>query len=70
MKIPKYIEKALNDRVKAANKWTEADMIIGRFLIEKGLEEKVETYDLFGGVEGIVNPEESVERIREVIKEA
>lgn len=70
MKIPKYIEKALNDRVKAANKWSEADLIIGRFLVKKGLDDKADTCDFFGGVEAIVNPEESAERIREVIKEA
>ena len=70
MKIPKYIEKALKDRVNAANKWNEADSIISIFLVKKGLDEKVDTSDFFGGVEGIVNPENSADRIRTAIKEA
>ena len=33
MKIPKYIEKALDDRVKAADKFNSTDLIISNFVI-------------------------------------
>ena len=67
MKIPKYIEKALEQRVKAAEKFNETDNLISRWLEEKGIE--VEIYDTHGGVDSIVNPDASADRIREAILE-
>lgn len=65
MQIPKYIEKALEQRVKAAEKFNETDYLISTWLDEKGID--VEIFDTHGGVEAIVNPDESAERIREAI---
>lgn len=66
MKIPKYIEKALDDRVKAADKLNSADLIISEFIEKHDI--NVEDYDYRDGVEAIVNPDASAERIREAIK--
>ena len=67
MKIPKYIENALNKRQKAAYDWNDADFVISRFIHENGLEDEIDTADFNGGVEAIVNPAESNERIRQAI---
>lgn len=66
MKIPKYIEKALDDRVKAANKFNTTDLIISNFIDKYEID--VDTEDFHGGVESIVNPDASADRIREAIK--
>lgn len=67
MNIPKYIEKALNDRVKAAYKFIEADNIISEYLEKHNFDEDVDTSDFRGGVEALVNPDASAERIRQAI---
>lgn len=66
MNIPKYIEKALNDREKAADKFNSADYIISEFIEKHDI--VVENYDYRGGVESIVNPSASAARIREAIE--
>lgn len=62
MKIPKYIEKALADRAKAAYKFNSADHIITQYIEKHDID--VEQYDYCGGVEAIVNPDASADRIR------
>lgn len=65
MKIPKYIEKALDDREKAAYKFNSADYIISQFIEKHNI--VAESYDYRSGVESIVNPSASAARIREAI---
>ena len=65
MRIPKHIEQALNRRMKSAYVFNETDYIISTYLDKMGIE--TETYDTHGGVEAIVNPYESAERIRKAI---
>ena len=62
MQIPKYIEKALECRINAAEKFNDADIVISDFIEKHNIE--VETYDYHGGVDSIVNPDDSAERIR------
>lgn len=66
MQIPKYIEKALERRVNAAEKFNNADIIISDFIEKYDID--VEIYDYHGGVESIVNPDDSAERIRQAIQ--
>lgn len=66
MKIPKYIEKALNSRVKAADKFNSTDYIISEFIERYDIE--VEPCDYRGGVEALVNPDAICERIRQAIE--
>lgn len=65
MQIPKYIEKALEQRVKAAEKFNEADYIVSAYLDKMGIE--ADMWNTHGGANAIVNPHESAERIREAI---
>lgn len=65
MKIPKYIEQALDRRVKSAIRLNEADMVITDFIIKNDI--VVESYDYATGVEMYANPYESANRIREAI---
>ena len=65
MKIPKYIEKALQQREKTALKLNEADMVITDFIKKNGI--IVESCDYWGGVEIYTNPYESANSIREAI---
>lgn len=65
MKIPKYIEEALQRRVRAATAFNEADWIISTWLAKNGID--CEDFDTYGGVESIVNPVSSANRIRECI---
>ena len=66
MKIPKFIEKALNDRVSAATKFNNADLIISEWCDKNGI--YLESHDCYGGVESLVNPYESAERISQAIR--
>lgn len=66
MKIPKYIEKALDDRVKAADKFNGADRIITQFIEKHDID--VNSEDYLGGAESLVNPDASADRIREAIE--
>ncbi len=65
MKIPKYIEQALNRRTKLAVQLDEADMVIFEFITKNDID--VESCDYAGGVEMYANPYDSAERIREAI---
>lgn len=66
MKIPRHIKNAINRRVRTAIAWNESDYIISLWCRGNGIE--LNTEDCFGGVEGILNPEESAKRIQEAIK--
>ena len=67
MRIPKYVEEAINRRTRAAIAWINADTLISNFIHKNGLEDVIDTADYAGGVEGIMNPEESGERIKQAI---
>lgn len=67
MKIPKYIENALDRRVRAAETLSDMDKIITDFINDNGIE--AEECDYLTGVEMYANPCASAERIRKAIKE-
>lgn len=69
MKVPKYIEAALERRKRAARAWLEADGILTKFIISKGLDTVIASEDFGGGVEGLTNAEESNRCIRQAIEE-
>jgi len=63
MKIPKYIVKALERRVRLAIQLDNTCQIIDDFIIKNGLEDEIDTADFLGGVEIYVNPRESADAI-------
>lgn len=65
MKAPKYIIRALQERVNAAIKFNNADYVVSQWLEKNDID--VETYDTYGGVEAIVNPVDSQRRILSAI---
>lgn len=65
MKIPNEIENALKRRTAAAIEWIEADYIVSQFIDENDID--CEDYDYHGGVDAIVNPAASANRIRKAI---
>lgn len=65
MKIPKYIDQALNLRTKSAVQLNKADTVIADFIIKNDI--AVESYDYCSGVEMYANPYDSEDRIREAI---
>lgn len=65
MRVPKYIEEALNKRAKLADKFNHYDLIISQFIDNNGVE--VEEYDYHGGCESIVNPYNSSARVYKAI---
>ena len=67
MKIPKYIDEALRKRSDAAYRFLKYDFIVSEWICNNGLEEYIEPEDFYGGVEAIVNPDDSADRIREAI---
>ena len=66
MKIPKYINKLLDRRVRLAEDLNSADCKITKWITDNDIE--VEEYDYNTGVEMYANPDTSVDRIREAIK--
>lgn len=67
MKIPKYIEQALERREKYAEKLNEACAVVDKFIFKNGLDDEIEDYDFCTGVEIYGNPSASAERIRQAI---
>lgn len=65
MKIPKYIDEALKKRTKAANVFNHYDGVVSDWIEKSGLADDIDPSDYHGGVESIVNPEESEIAIRE-----
>lgn len=66
MKIPAYIQNALNDRIKSAEKFISADFIVSQFIDKYDID--VSSEDYYGGCESIVNPYDSAVRILDAIK--
>lgn len=67
MKIPKYIDEMLERKARAAETYNELEYKIDTWLRKNDIE--IESYDDSGGVEGIVNPRDSIDRIRQCILE-
>ena len=67
MKVPKYIQDALNKRVKGAVMAAKADRIITEYINKYGIE--VETMDYCRGVEMYSDPYQSAERILDAIRQ-
>ena len=65
MKIPKYIDKLLDKRAKAAQQLMECDSIITDWIVAHEIE--AEDCDYCTGVEMYANPYASADRIREAI---
>lgn len=65
MKIPKYIEKALERRARAAIQLSIADEIVTDFICKYNI--GAEKYDYCTGYEICANPEASAERVRQAI---
>ena len=59
-KIPKYIEKAIRDRAKAADKFNELDVFISQWCDSNIGPDKVE--DTWGYVDTLSNPYEAAKR--------
>ena len=68
LKIPYYIRDSLDKRKRAAEMFNEHDLIVSQWCMNNGVE--LEEYDCFGGVEAIVNPDDSKKRILEAIEKA
>lgn len=68
MKIPAYIESALEQRAKAAARLGKLNSVIDEFLIKNGIAEELELCDYGYGAEVVCAPYESVARVREAIK--
>ena len=66
MKIPKYIEYALEMRCKLARRLDDYCRIIDDFIDKNNIE--VEFEDYHGGVELYVNPEESYDKVVKAIR--
>lgn len=70
MNCPKYISDALKKRANCAYRFIHYDHMIGEWLEKNNLLDKVELYDIYGGCEAYVNPDDSSARILSVIEEA
>lgn len=67
--IPKYIENALRRRTKAARSFAENDLILSQYIDRyPELLETIENEDFHGGVESLINPEDSEKRVRDAIE--
>lgn len=66
MKIPKYIEKIIEQRCKLAFELNSKDFELSEWLEKNEIE--VSTDDIFGGCEMYVNPSDSANRIRKAIE--
>ena len=65
MQIPAYIETIIERRKNAAYKFNYYDHLLSTWLDKRKV--KTESFDTYGGVESIVNPGASAQRIREAI---
>lgn len=66
MKIPKYIDKLIERRVKLAESLNSADYLLSEFIVKNKID--VAEYDYATGIEMYANPCASAERIREAIR--
>ena len=67
MKIPKYVDNALKMRTRAAHQFSKYDYIVSNWLSKNDFDNDIDSSDFHGGVESIVNPHDSEDRIREAI---
>ena len=67
MKIPKYIDNALRMRTRAAKQFSRYDYIVSDWLSKNGFDEDIDSSDFHYGVESLINPQDSEDRIREAI---
>lgn len=67
MVVPKYIENALEQRAKHAERFNHYDFIVSEWCDKNDV--ITESCDTHGGVESIVNPWSSSRRVKEAIKE-
>jgi hypothetical protein len=65
MKIPKYIDEALQKRTNAAFKFMNYDCIVSDFIEKNGIELDPMHYGL--GCESLLNPDSSANAVREAI---
>lgn len=65
MRIPKYIEEALQKRTNAAYRFMDYDCIVSDFIEKNGIELDTVHYGL--GCESLVNPDSSANAIRKAI---
>ena len=68
MEIPKYIDNIIEQRAKSAEKFNHYDFELSEWLDKNNV--VTESFDTRGGVEAIVNPYASADRIRQAIREA
>lgn len=66
MKIPNYIENAINQRAMHAERFQHYDYMVSQWVDKNGVD--AENCDIYGGVESIVNPWASARRLKEAIK--
>ena len=66
MKVPKYIEKALERRAKAINDYMKADDILTKFIEKNEIDVPLEDYGL--GAEAMTNPWESNISVKKCIE--
>lgn len=65
MKIPKYIDEALQKRANAAFKFLQYDDVVSIFIEKHNIDVNFDYY--CGGVGSITNPNESANAVREAI---
>jgi len=57
LEVPRYIRDSLDKRKRAAEMFNKYDLIVSQWCMNNSIE--LEDYDCFGGVEAIVNPNDS-----------
>lgn len=60
MKIPKYIDEALKKRAKAANEFVKYDIIVSEWCVKHN----VQSEDINGAVDSVVNADDSAKQVR------
>lgn len=65
MNIPKYIDEIIEKRAESAERFNHYDYQLSEWLDKRGI--IAESCDTHGGIESIVNPWSSADRIRDAI---
>lgn len=68
MNVPKYIYDVIEKRATAADRFNHYDYVLSEWLEKHGI--CAEPWDTRGGVESIVNPWSSADRIIKLLKDA
>lgn len=66
MKIPKEIENALKERVRAAETLQRMDVIVTKFIVDNDID--VPSDDYLTGCEMYIDPQGSADRVRQAIR--